>query len=53
MKTLRLVRLPPLYRLFTAVLCDSDTGGKDLVYSQVWKMMTMAGKMLSLCRKSQ
>jgi hypothetical protein len=30
------------------VLCDSDTGGEDLVHSQVWRMMVVAGRIHSL-----
>src|ERR1035437_4801114 len=36
-----------------AGLCDSDTGGEDLVCSQVWRMMAVASGMHSLSKKPQ
>ena len=36
-----------------AGLCDSDPGGEDLVYSQVWRMMAVARRMHSLSKKPQ
>jgi hypothetical protein len=35
-----------------AGLCDSDTGGVDLVYSQVWRMMAVASRMQSFSNQS-
>ena len=34
-----------------AGLCDPDSGGEDLVYSQVWRMMAVARSMHSLSKQ--
>ena len=52
------VRLAPAAVLvvsgnYVIMLCDFDTVGQDLVYSQVWRLIPMAGRMYSLIKKSK